>query len=426
MGEVLVNIIDALRNGTVPSEGTENIAVGIDDELEELNSQLDRVKNDKGAFKFIIGDYGSGKTFFSTSVRELAYEKGFVVSSVVISQEAPLHKFEELYRKIMDEMRIIDNKKIPAFSLILEEWLLNIEEKVIEFNDLDPEDDKEQFQEEMYKRINKELQTVGSVAASFANAIRAFYRAKYAGDTVISQGAIAWLKGEKVSLDIRRELGVAGNVTRENSFEFFKALLLMIKSAGYKGLMIILDEVETVQKLQTTNMRNNAYENLRFFIDEVDKNNFRNCFFLYTGTTELMESERGFKALEPLYQRVKVERDKNYKNLRQPVIFLEDFNKKKLKEVAYKVRDIHSKVYEWAANDKVNDDFIERYINDMTSGFGGEINISPRGFLRKFVDILDKGQMYDSYIPEDQFNFDDEVRNMVEVTEKTEAHIVNF
>lgn len=426
MEEVLKDIIDSLRNGTVPSEGTENIAVGIDDELEEINNQLDKVKNDKSSFKFIIGDYGSGKTFFSTSVRELAYRKDFVVSSVVISQEAPLHKFEELYRKIMDGMRIVDNKKIPAFSLILEEWLLNIEEKVIEFDDLDPDVNKEKFQEEMYRRINEELQTVGSIAASFANAIRAFYRAKYAGDTVVSQGAIAWLKGENIRADIKKSLGVVGTVTRENSFEFFRALLHMIKSAGYKGLMVILDEVETVQKLQTANMRNNAYENLRFFIDEVDKNNFQNCFFLYTGTTDLMESERGFKALEPLYQRVKVERDKNFKNLRQPVIFLEDFNKEKLREVARKVRNIHGEVYKWAANEKVNDEFIERYITDMTNGFGGEINISPRGFLRKLVDILDKSQMYDNYMPEEQFNFDEEVRNMVEATEKIEAHIVNF
>lgn len=426
MPEILNSLIDSLRNGTVPSEGTENISVGIDDELEEINGQLDKVKADKGAFKFIIGDYGSGKTFFSTSVRELAYKKGFVVSSVVISQETPLHKFEELYRKIMDGMRIVDNKKIPAFSLILEEWLLNIEEKIIEFDGLDPEGDSEKFQEEMNRRINEELQTVGTIAASFANVIRAFYKAKYAGDSVISQGAIAWLKGENTRADIKKKLGVVGTVTRENSFEFFRALLNMIKSAGYTGLMVILDEVETVQKLQTATMRNNAYENLRFFIDEVDKNNFRNCFFLYTGTTDLMESERGFKALEPLYQRVKIERDMNFKNLRQPVIFLNDFNKTKLREVAGKVRNIHSEVYEWDAYEKVNDRFIERYITDMTNGFGGEINISPRGFLRKFVDILDKSQMYDDYIPEEQFNFDDEVRNMVEVTEKIEAHIVNF
>lgn len=426
MNEILKDIVDSLRNGTVPSGGTENIAVGIDDELEEIAEQFDKVQKGKSSFKFVIGDYGSGKTFFSTAVREMAYDKSFVVSSVVISQEAPLHKFEELYRKIMDGMRIVENKKIPAFSLILEEWLLNIEEKVIQVEGIDPEDNREQFEQEMAKRINEELNVVGSIAASFANAIRAFYKAKYEGNTVLSQGAVAWLKGESIRPELKKNLGVTGTVTRENSFEFFRALLQMIKSAGYKGLMIILDEVETVQKLFRADMRNAAYENLRFFIDESDKNNFSNCFFLYTGTTDLMESDKGFKALEPLYQRVKVERDKTFKNLRQPVMFLDGLNKDKLNEVARKVRNIHGEIYSWTPNEKVTDLFIEKLVNDMATGFGGEINISPRGFLRTLVDILDKSEMYDNYKPEEKFVFNDEVRTMVENIENTTAHIVNF
>jgi adenosylhomocysteinase len=200
----------------------------------------------------------------------------------------------------------------------------------------------------------------------------------------------------------------------------------MIKSAGYQGLVILLDEVETVQKLVRADMRNAAYENLRFFIDEADKNNFPNCFFLYTGTTDLMESEKGFKSLEPLYQRVKVKRDKTFKNLRQPVMFLEGLNKKKLNEVAKKVRSIHGEVYSWTPNEKISDSFIEKLIDDMATGFGGEISIGPRGFLRTLVDILDKSQMYDNYVPVEQFVFNDEIRTMAETVENTAAHIVNF
>jgi len=420
------DIIDSLRNGTVPSQGTENIAVGIEDELSEIAEQLDKVQTAKSSFKFIIGDYGSGKTFFSTAVREMAYEKKFVVSSVVISQEASLHKFEELYRKIMDGIRIVDNRKIPAFSLILEEWLLNIEEKVIEIEGIDPDENREKFEIEMGKRIDEELQVIGSIALSFAKAVKAFYRGKNSGDNVLSQGAVAWLKGENVRPELKKQLGITGTVTRTNSFEFFRALLQMIKSAGYQGLVVILDEVETVQKYRTADMRNAAYENLRFFIDESDKSNFPNCFFLYTGTNDLMESEKGFKALEPLYQRIKVEKNNTFKNLRQPVMFLDGFNKEKLKEVASKVRKIHGEIYSWMPNEKVSDKFIDNLIIQMTNGFGGELNISPRGFLRTFVDVLDKSQMYDDYKPEEQFVFNEEVRIMVEDVENSTAHIVNF
>lgn len=420
------NIIKALRNGTVPAEGNEKIAVGIEQELEQIESQLNDVQSGKTDFKFIIGDYGSGKTFFSTSVRELGFDKDFVVSSVVISQEAPLHKFEVLYRRIMDGMRVKDNKNVPAFTFILEEWLLSIEDKVIDITGLDPDEDRESFREEMTKQIDLELQVIGAIAASFSSAVRSFYFAKYEGNTALSQAAVAWLKGDKVPRQYKSELKVTGDVTRENAFEFFRALLHMIQATGYKGLLVLFDEVETVQKLTHRQSRDNAYENLRLFIDEADSNGFPNCFFLYTGTTELMESERGIKSLEPLHQRLKVEKDDKFRNLRQPVIFLNSFDKEKLYSVAKKVRDIHAGVFNWNAASKVSDEFLNNLVNEMTTGFGGEIAIKPRGFLRTLVDILDKSEMYDSYFPEDQFEFNADVRKLVEDTESESAHIINF
>lgn len=423
---VTSNIIKALRNGTVPAEGTEKIAVGIERELEQIESQLNDVQSGRTDFKFVIGDYGSGKTFFSTSVRELAFDKNFVVSSVVISQEAPLHKFEVLYKKIMDGMRVNDNKNVPAFSFILEEWLLSVEDKVIEISGLDPDEDRESFKNEMTKQIDLELQVIGAIAASFSSAVRSFYNAKYEGNSALAQAAVAWIKGDKVPREYKSELRVTGEIVRENAFEFFRALLHMIQTTGYKGLVILFDEVETVQKLMTKQMRDNAYENLRLFIDEADSNGFPYCYFLYTGTTELMESERGIKSLEPLYQRLKIERDEQFRNLRQPVIFLESFNKEKLFSVAKKIREIHSDVYNWDAQSKVSDTFIENLINEMTSGFGGEIAIKPRGFLRTLVDVLDKSEMYSEYLPVEKFEFNADIRRLVEDTENESAHIINF
>lgn len=423
---MLNDVINALRNGTVPAEGTNHIAVGIDRELEEIESQLNEVKEGNTAFKFVIGDYGSGKTFFSTATREKAFDKSFVVSSVTISQEAPLHKFEDLYKKIMDGLRVKDNKKIPAFSLILEEWLLQIEDKIIDIEEIDPEEDKEEFQIKMDNRIEEELKIVGSIASSFANAVRAFYKAKYSGNSGLAQAAVGWLKGEKIRPELKRELGVMGDVKRENSFEFFRALLQMVRSTGYEGLVIILDEVETVQKLIRKDMRDAAYENLRLFVDEADRNGFPNCYFLYTGTNELLESEKGFKSLEPFYQRVHVEKDAEYRNLRQPVIYISGFDNIKLKQVALKVRSIHSEVYDWDATNKVKDDFIEKMIKDATTGFGGEVKIKPRGFLRTLVDVLDKSQMYDNFLPEEKFKFNDEVKDKVEEVEMETAHMINF
>lgn len=419
-------VIKALRNGTVPLEGTELIAVGIDKELNEIENQLEKVKSGSSDFKFIIGDYGSGKTFFASSVRKLAFDKNFVVSSVVISSETPLNKFEDVYKKIIENMRTPENRKVPALPIVLEEWLLKMEEIICDVNEIDPIDDEEIFLNEMEKRIEMELTDLGKVSSNFANAIRTYYKAKTMGDNVTSQAVLAWLKGEKISLSLKKTMNVAVNLERSNAILFVKAINMLLKSAGYSGLVIILDEIETVRNYVKKSSRDEAYENLRYFVDGVDGNGFENCFFLYSGTTELMETERGFKSLEPLYQRIKVEKEDKFRNLRQPVIYLKEFNNTKLYEVSEKVRELHGKAHGWNPLNKVTNEFIDKFIMDKTVAFNKEIEISPRGYLRVLVDILDKAETYEEYWPEKEFKFDDKIKKELQDTEKEEAHILNF
>lgn len=420
------SVIKALRNGTVPLEGTELIAVGIEDELKEIKSQLTNVSQGKSDFKMIIGDYGSGKTFFGASVRQVAFQMNFIVSNIIISQEAPLNKFEEVYKKIIEGMRKSDNLKVPALPLLLEEWLLGIEETICSINEIDPIDDEEIFIKKLKERLELDLSEVGELSSNFANAIRCYYEAKSSGNNILAQGVLGWLKGEKVSLTIKKEMNVAINLDRENSFSFIKAVNIMIKKSGYKGLVIIMDEVETVQKYLKGSSREAAYENLRYFIDETDRISYPNCYFLFTGTPELIESDRGIKSLEPLYQRLKVEKDSKFVNLRQPIIYLNNFDNNRLYDVSFKVMNLHEQIYNWNIREKITEEFISKLILDKTTAFGGEIEITPRSYLRIFVDILDKSQIYKDYYPEDNFEFNESIYNEVLNTEKEGGVIIEF
>jgi hypothetical protein len=418
--KLFLDIISSLRNGTVPSEGTNELAVGIDEELDEVFSQLNSVKEKKSAFKFIVGDYGSGKTFLSTAIKEMAFNEKFVVSSLVISKDTPFHKFDELYKKIMENLRIKEDKDIPAFSLILEEWLLVLEDNVSVIEGLDPEEDFEKFQEKMNEKIEKELSSITSISSSFTSAICKFYEAKYEGNSEISKACISWLKGEKIDAQIRSSIGITDNLSRENALSFLKALLYITKTVGYQGLVVSLDELETIQAIPRKDIRNMAYENLRLFIDETDKNNFPYCYFLFTGTNELMESEKGFKSLEPLYQRIKVKKEKKHKNLRQPVIYIEKFNENKLIEVAKKVIKIHEKAYKWNSESKIPGEFVVKLISEMIDGLGKqEKALTPRGFIRVLVDILDKSEIYGDYLPSRDFTFNKEAEFIFEEAEQT-------
>lgn len=420
------SVIKALRNGTVPLEGTELIAVGIEDEIKEIKSQLTNISMGKSDFKMIIGDYGSGKTFFGASVRQIAFEMNFIVSNIIISQEAPLNKFEEVYKKIIEGMRKSDNLKVPALPLLLEEWLLGMEETICNINEIDPIDDEIIFIEKLKERLELELSEIGELSPNFANAVRCYYEAKSSGNNSLAQGVLGWLKGEKVSLSVKKEMNVAINLNRENSFSFIKAINIMIKKSGYKGLVIIMDEVETIQKYLKGSSREAAYENLRYFIDETDRVSYPNCYFLFTGTPELVESDRGIKSLEPLYQRLKVEKDDRFINLRQPIIYLKNFDNNRLHDVSFKVMDIHGEIYNWNALEKVTETFISKFILDKTTAFGGKIEITPRSYLRIFVDILDKSEMYREYYPEDNFEFNESIYNEVLDTEKEGGVIIEF
>ena len=411
--DLYINIIKALRNGTVPNKGTNELAVGIENELNEAFEQINDVKNKKTAFKFIVGDYGSGKTFLSTAIKEMAYNDNFVVSSLTISKDTPLHKFDELYKKIMENLRIQSEDNAPALSLILEEWLLKLEDKILSLTGIDIDEDFESFKIEMSKKIKEELTSVDAISGSYSSAIYNFYEAKYKGDTLTSQACINWLKGEKINSELRNKLGISGNLNKENSLSFLKSFLYIIKTVGYEGLVVSLDELETIQRISRVDIRKTAYENLRLFIDESDKNAFPYCYFLFTGTNELMKGENGFKSLKPLYQRITIQEDKRFKNLRQPIMYIDGFNEAKLIDVAKKVIKIHEKAYKWSSADKITEKFLNKLINETILGLQkSRKEVAPRGFIRILVDVLDKSEIHLKYEPIRDFSFTEDVENM--------------
>ena len=413
-----INIIKALRNGTVPNQGTNELAVGIENELNEAFEQMNEIKNKKTAFKFIIGGYGSGKTFLSTAIKEMAYNDNFVVSSLTISKDTPLHKFDELYKKIMENLRTKSENNTPALSSILEEWLLKLEDKILSLTDIDIDEDFEQFKIEMSKKIKEELSTVDEISGSYSNAIYSFYEARYKGDSTVSEACINWLKGEKINSELRNKIKISGNLNKENSLSFLKSFLYIIKTVGYEGLVISFDELEIIQRISRSDIRKTAYENLRLFIDESDKNALPYCYLLYTGTNELMESENGFKSLQPLYQRVTVKKDDRYKNLRQPIIYIDGFNEMKLIDVAKKVVTIHEKAYQWDSTNKITDKFLNKLIEETILGLQkSQKEVAPRGFIRILVDILDKSEIHPAYNPLRDFCFTEDVEDMFTATE---------
>lgn len=402
------DIITALRSGNVPARGLDQFAVGTDDCVAAILEEWQDVKRSRSGFKFIQGAYGAGKSFLCALLRERAFTEKFVTSVVTISRDTPLHMFEKVYTRIVDGLRIPSQIKSCALPDILDKWLAELETKAAELHGLDGNDpaDLPLLEEKVRAQVTAQLQKIAGLDSSFAKAIRGYYDALNNDDRPTLQSVIGWLKGERtLTAADKFKFGVKGGVDKDNAFNFLLALLDIIRTANYRGLFLIIDEVELVRRLNGS-LRQTAYENIRMMLDRACENNLPSCYLLFTGTDELFEDkERGIPSYRALEERIVHIAGHGFTNLRQPVIRLQGFNKQKFLLVAKRVRELHGAAYNWDPAAKLPDSFIKKFAQATASGFGGEINKIPRGFLREFINTLDLSQTNPDYVPAQQYDF---------------------
>ena len=399
-----INIINALRRGTVPASGLERIAVGLDVEEGVISRQLDYVAQSGGDLKFIRGEYGSGKTFLVARALEIARTKGFVTSHVIISSSTPLYKINGIYQQICANLRTGGEEH--AIKTVLDNCLFAIEERLLSVSGTGLEDAV--LEETTEREIETALGNISEVNSALAAALRTYYRANNAGDFQLAQAALGWIAGEaNIGRDFKQKAGIKGEIDDTIAFVFLRGLVSIIHGAGYSGIAIAVDEMETTQGLQR-NQREKGYHTLVRIIDALDRGEMPRCFFLFTGTPAMYDGSRGIRSVPPLYDRISVVQNDAYKNPRQPQILLEKFDTSKLELVALKVVDVYAEAYTEPDRERISHRFIRAMIKKITTRFGGRVDVIPRIFLKEFVDVLDKCELYKDYTPGDTYDFDSE------------------
>jgi len=399
-----INIINALRRGTVPAGGLERIAVGLDIEEGVIAKQLDYVAEGGGDLKFIRGEYGSGKTFLVARALEIARDKGFVTTHVVISPASPLHKLKAIYQQICANLRTDSDEH--ALKTIVDNWLFSIEERLLSVGGTEADDAALESATE--QEIEAALSNISEMNSALAATLRTYYRASNAGDFAIAQAALGWIAAEpNIGRDLKAKAGIRGDIDDTLAFVFLRGLVAIIHGAGYRGLAIAIDEMETTQGLQR-NQREKGYHTLVRIIDALDRGEMPRCYFLFTGTPALFDGSRGIRSVPPLYDRISIVLDDAFKNPRQPQIVLSKFDTAKLELVALKVVDVYARAYTEPDRERISHRFIRAMIKKITTRFGGRVDIIPRIFLKEFVDILDKCELYENYNPADAYDFDAE------------------
>jgi hypothetical protein len=377
------DIIHALKEGNVPPKGTSEICVGRGLEIEEMKRLFEKIKGGKSATKFLEGDYGGGKSFFLKIIEEIAFKDNFVVSKITITRDIPFHKFEEVYKNIVQTLRC---KTGISLEHIIERWITGLRMVAMEETD-DPERQNALVRENMVQ----DLEETRKYSNSFAIAIEKYHDALISGDIETANYAQAWLRGDSnIPFVVKKKFGVKGEVAKENAFTFLEALSAFLMSLGYSGLLILVDEIEYIRSLQMSKLRDGAYDYIRFIFDECNIGNFESTLFVFAGTNKFFEDQkRGVPSYQALYDRIKDALDTDHKDLRKPIMRLEGFKKEELRELASKIVEMHAKVYNWDAGSYVNsiiDDLVDIHENNalLTGG-----KTTPREFVRTFLSVLD-------------------------------------
>jgi hypothetical protein len=395
-------IVAALRNGAVPRRGIELYGVGLDRFGPAIREELDRAATGTGVFKAVRGDYGAGKTFFARWVQSEAMKTGFACADVQISEvETPLYRLETIYRRAMESLRTREWSE-GAFRRLLDRWFYELEEEVTARPAAEGQS-PEVLAREVGELLERRLAEVSATQPPFAMALRAMYRARMAQDHELEEGVVAWLMAKSnVSADIKRRAGIQGQIDNDVASGFFRGLLCVLRQTERRGLCLVLDEVETVQRMRA-DMRDKSLNALRQLIDEVSAGRYPGLYLLITGTPAFFEGRLGIKALPPLEQRLHVEfgPDSQFDSSRAIQIRLPGFTIERLLEVGKRVRDLYPTAVPDRIQQRVSDDFIKALASQVAGQLGAQVGIAPRIFLKKLVgEVLDKVEEHEAFDPQ--------------------------
>ncbi|MEV6102723.1 BREX system ATP-binding protein BrxD [Nocardia sp. NPDC051981] len=396
-------VIDALRRGAVPDSGLDLLATGLERFESALDSELDAAASGGAVFKAVRGEYGSGKTFFARWLAERAKRRNFAVAEVQISEtETPLHKLETVYRRLTERLT---TSSFPPSALrpVVDAWFYALEEDALAAGA--PEDDLAPAVDEL---MTARLAEVSRHAPAFATALRGYRTAAIHGDEATAAAVLAWLGGQpNVAASARRAAGVRGDLDHFGAFGFLQGLLTVLRDSGHRGLLVVLDEVETLQRVRS-DARDKALNALRQLIDEVYSGRFPGLYLLITGTPAFYDGQQGVQRLAPLAQRLATDftTDPRFDNARAVQLRLPGFTLDSLTSLGITIRDL----YATGATDPdrittvADDPYIADLAKAVTGSLGGKVGVAPRLFLKKLVgDVLDRIDQFPDFDPRQHY-----------------------
>ncbi|HEV7672497.1 MAG TPA: ATP-binding protein [Thermoanaerobaculia bacterium] len=377
-------LIQSLRAGVVPRRGHQHIQVGRTEEVRALIQDLDRIADGGSAMRFVIGEYGSGKTFFLHLVRSMGLEKGLVAAHTDLSPSRRLHATDgqarTLYADLMANLATRTRPEGGAMGSIVERFVTSALQE--------SRDRGVPTGQVLSDRLAALTELPGGY--DFAEVVAAYWRGHDEGSDLLKSDALRWLRGEySTRTDARKALGVRNIIDDASIYDHLKLFARFVRLAGYSGLVVCLDEMVNLYKLANSRARTNNYEQILRIVNDSLQGTAVGLGVLLGGTPEfLMDPRRGLYSYEALQSRLAQNRfaTEGFKDFTGPVIHLPGLSQEELYVLLHNLRHVYASGA--PENYLLPNDGLISFMEHCSQRIGDAYFRTPRSTIRSFLELL--------------------------------------
>ncbi|MBP5406513.1 ATP-binding protein [bacterium] len=426
-------VINSLKGGVVPRIGLPYIAVGRKSEIEALLHDVGIIAEGGASFRFIVGRYGSGKSFLIQTIRNYVMDKGFIVADADLSPERRLQGTHgqglATYRELIGNLSTKTKPEGGALTLLLDRWINTVQSETMQEYGFSPDDPA------LVAAVDRKIYAVTSAVSElvhgfeFARLLSLYYRAYSEGNDETKMKVVRWFRAEYATKrEAKEELGVNIIITDDDWYEYLKLFALFFRLAGYAGMMIMLDELVNIYKIPNSITRQYNYEKMLTMYNDTLQGKARYLGIIMGATPQAVDDKRrGVYSYEALRSRLaegKFSRE-GARDMLAPVIRLEPLTAEEMLVLCEKLADMHAGLYGYQR--KINVDDLSSFIKLEYGRIGADNNITPREVIRDFIELLDLMYQHPTMTMADLMQSDDFTYTKSEaVSDQTEADFAEF
>ncbi len=388
-------VLNSLKGGVVPRIGLPYITVGRKSEIEALLRDVEIIAEGGASFRFIVGRYGSGKSFLLQTIRGYVMDRGFIVADADLSPERRLQgtKGQGLatYRELISNLSTKTKPEGGALTLILDRWISAVQNDAMRETGLSPDDPALAAASD--KKIFAVTASVSELVHGFefAKLLSAYYRAYTGGDDETKAKVVRWFRGEyTLKSEAKEALGVNITITDDNWYDYLKLFATFFRLAGYTGLFMMIDELVNIYKIPHSITRQYNYEKILTLYNDTLQGKAKYLGILMGATPQALEDKRrGIFSYEALRSRLAEGRfsKPGARDLLSPVIRLEPLTAEEMLVLCEKLAEMHAGLY--AYTQKITTEELAAFIKIEYGRIGADQNITPREVIRDFTELLD-------------------------------------